>query len=104
MAAVKPGDWTCASCGDHQFARNTACRKCGAAKPEEDDGMVATAGGCQGGSMMPSYAKPGDWTCTACGDLQFARNAACRKCGAAKSGGVTAAGGGGSNGAWKGGG
>merc|ERR1711879_187727 len=26
--------------------------------------------------------KPGDWVCPACGDLQFARNAQCRKCGA----------------------
>mmetsp|Transcript_14625 Transcript_14625/g.25686 ORF Transcript_14625/g.25686 Transcript_14625/m.25686 type:complete len:146 (-) Transcript_14625:68-505(-) len=30
---VPPGDWICESCGDHQFARNTTCRKCGAGKP-----------------------------------------------------------------------
>eukprot|EP00444_Apocalathium_aciculiferum_P017590 CAMPEP_0183455500 /NCGR_PEP_ID=MMETSP0370-20130417/126809_1 /TAXON_ID=268820 /ORGANISM="Peridinium aciculiferum, Strain PAER-2" /LENGTH=61 /DNA_ID=CAMNT_0025647091 /DNA_START=45 /DNA_END=227 /DNA_ORIENTATION=+ len=41
MANVKPGDWNCSSCGDHQFARNAACRKCGAAKD----------GGCMGGDM-----------------------------------------------------
>jgi RNA recognition motif-containing protein len=28
--------------------------------------------------------KKQDWTCPSCGDLQFARNASCRKCGAAK--------------------
>jgi len=29
---VPPGDWICANCGDHQFARNTVCRSCGAPK------------------------------------------------------------------------
>jgi len=29
------GDWLCPSCGDHQFSRNSSCRKCGAAKPQE---------------------------------------------------------------------
>merc|ERR1712130_564399 len=34
---VKPGDWICPSCGDHQFARNDECKQCSAAKP---DGVV----------------------------------------------------------------
>lgn len=29
---MKEGDWNCPSCGDHQFARNSHCRQCGAAK------------------------------------------------------------------------
>merc|ERR1712216_975244 len=33
-----------------------------------------------GNSLMH---KPGDWTCPNCGDLQFARNQQCRRCGAA---------------------
>lgn len=28
-----PGDWNCPDCGDHQFARNHACRACGAVRP-----------------------------------------------------------------------
>jgi predicted RNA-binding Zn-ribbon protein involved in translation (DUF1610 family) len=28
-----PGDWNCPQCGDHNFARNTNCRKCGFANP-----------------------------------------------------------------------
>lgn len=28
----KPGDWYCPQCGDHQFAKNTNCRKCGEAR------------------------------------------------------------------------
>jgi len=38
MDSLKHGDWLCASCGDHQFARNTECRMCGAAKPACGDG------------------------------------------------------------------
>ena len=30
---LKPGDWICKACGDHQFAMNTHCRKCRVAKP-----------------------------------------------------------------------
>jgi len=29
---VKPGDWVCAECSQHNFARNTDCFKCGASK------------------------------------------------------------------------
>merc|ERR1712110_1048102 len=34
---MKPGDWLCPSCGDLQFARNTSCRQCGAARPDDVD-------------------------------------------------------------------
>lgn len=30
---MAPGDWACPSCNDHQFARNRACRRCGAPRP-----------------------------------------------------------------------
>merc|ERR1711862_701366 len=30
---VRPGDWMCPGCGNHNFARNEACRKCGHEKP-----------------------------------------------------------------------
>merc|ERR1712113_747210 len=38
------------------------------------------------GTPLREYEKPGDWTCTSCGDLQFAKNANCRMCGAPKPG------------------
>merc|ERR1740138_23136 len=31
---MMPGDWTCPACGDHQFARNLQCRKCGTDNPQ----------------------------------------------------------------------
>jgi len=30
----KAGDWECPKCGDHQFARNTICRKCNTERPQ----------------------------------------------------------------------
>jgi len=30
---TSPGDWNCPQCGDHNFSRNTNCRKCGFANP-----------------------------------------------------------------------
>jgi len=65
---MKPGDWSCPSCGDHQFSRNDFCRKCNAPKPI--------------GSQAHFVGKPGDWNCPNCGDHQFSRNVSCRVCGA----------------------
>mmetsp|Transcript_85396 Transcript_85396/g.134832 ORF Transcript_85396/g.134832 Transcript_85396/m.134832 type:complete len:476 (+) Transcript_85396:67-1494(+) len=31
---LRNGDWYCAGCGDHQFAKNSSCRQCGAARPD----------------------------------------------------------------------
>eukprot|EP00931_Biecheleriopsis_adriatica_P089380 TRINITY_DN63527_c0_g1_i1.p1 TRINITY_DN63527_c0_g1~~TRINITY_DN63527_c0_g1_i1.p1 ORF type:complete len:344 (-),score=55.20 TRINITY_DN63527_c0_g1_i1:67-987(-) len=39
---MMPGDWNCPMCGDHQFARNTACRTCGAANPNVGGGVRST--------------------------------------------------------------
>jgi hypothetical protein len=37
-----------------------------------------------GKPLMHHYSRPGDWECPGCGDLQFARNTHCRKCGRAR--------------------
>merc|ERR1719491_2392931 len=100
-SGMKEGDWMCASCGDHQFARNVACRKCGAARPDGagcagggmGGGMAGGMGGGMGG-MGGSGMKEGDWMCASCGDHQFARNVECRKCGAARPEGAGCTGGG----------
>eukprot|EP00927_Polykrikos_kofoidii_P036392 TRINITY_DN3072_c0_g2_i1.p1 TRINITY_DN3072_c0_g2~~TRINITY_DN3072_c0_g2_i1.p1 ORF type:complete len:657 (+),score=84.79 TRINITY_DN3072_c0_g2_i1:195-2165(+) len=85
-----PGDWNCDSCGDLQFARNTKCRKCSAPRKDitagfamPDDNMEGDAAS-NGGAESPGnsfISLPGDWNCEQCGDLQFARNMQCRKCG-----------------------
>eukprot|EP00427_Karlodinium_veneficum_P023812 CAMPEP_0169100220 /NCGR_PEP_ID=MMETSP1015-20121227/20970_1 /TAXON_ID=342587 /ORGANISM="Karlodinium micrum, Strain CCMP2283" /LENGTH=420 /DNA_ID=CAMNT_0009161145 /DNA_START=68 /DNA_END=1330 /DNA_ORIENTATION=- len=33
--APRNGDWYCQQCGDHQFAKNSLCRNCGAARPTD---------------------------------------------------------------------
>lgn len=71
MAAMRPGDWLCPSCGEHKFAKKTECQ-CGGKRP-------------QGMAPAPAAAmKSGDWLCPQCGDHQFARNAQCRKCSSAR--------------------
>jgi len=103
-----PGDWTCPNCGDHVFARNSACRRCGTPKPVPNavvGGAYARVfgGGCAGGGygqgflaepqqLLPGGGgdadmRPGDWFCPSCGDLQFARNSSCRRCGAMRPAG-----------------
>lgn len=65
------GGWTCAQCGNMNFADRTTCnlRKCGAQRPS----------GPSGGSLAQ-----GGWTCTACGNQNFADRTVCnmRKCNA----------------------
>lgn len=82
------GDWLCPTCGDHCFKKTVVCRSCGT--PKSFAGMGGKAMGGEGIAMNPFFAmtqawgasneKPGDWMCPSCGDLQFARNAECRKC------------------------
>jgi len=77
----KPGDWYCPNCGDLQFAKNALCRKCGTKNPDPEQSMaLAQANGAKG-SSKGGQMKPGDWHCSGCGDLQFAKNTQCRKCG-----------------------
>jgi len=77
----KPGDWYCPGCNDLQFARNQQCRKCGTPNPDPTQTMaIAMANGASGGGKGKDM-KPGDWHCSSCGDLQFAKNTSCRKCG-----------------------
>jgi len=52
---VIPGDWNCPNCGDHQFARNAECRKCGSPKPPRgapDESLSATPEGAMGEPTM----------------------------------------------------
>eukprot|EP00931_Biecheleriopsis_adriatica_P107248 TRINITY_DN8159_c0_g1_i1.p1 TRINITY_DN8159_c0_g1~~TRINITY_DN8159_c0_g1_i1.p1 ORF type:complete len:543 (+),score=50.03 TRINITY_DN8159_c0_g1_i1:80-1708(+) len=86
----KEGDWECAECGDHQFARNTTCRKCGAPRPREDYRPAPVSRGPPLSAREPPPSrgaqdfKPGDWNCAECGDHNFAKNESCRRCGAPK--------------------
>jgi len=101
---ARPGDWFCPNrqCGDLQFERNMSCRRCGTPKPGMMGGMMG--GGMMGGGMVGggcgrgmgmgmlgmgmggcnANMRPGDWICSSCQDVQFAKNEVCRKCGSPK--------------------
>eukprot|EP01088_Endostelium_zonatum_P017263 TRINITY_DN49_c0_g1_i1.p1 TRINITY_DN49_c0_g1~~TRINITY_DN49_c0_g1_i1.p1 ORF type:complete len:244 (+),score=99.69 TRINITY_DN49_c0_g1_i1:44-733(+) len=95
MQTRKPGDWDC-SCGDVVFAYRTACRSCGAARPDGGDDAEQSGGssgggfgggnrfggggGGFGGGFGGGNRKPGDWDCSKCGDHNFASRRECRKC------------------------
>lgn len=92
---MRPGDWACPSCGFHNFSKNEACRRCGTSRPEgagmamQGGGqMMGCGGGCGGGGCGGPNIRPGDWFCQACGNHNFARNVACKRCGAPKPDGA----------------
>ena len=66
-ALLKPGDWLCPACGDHQFAKNVACRMCGARNPHPTN--------------YKKERKAGDWCCPDCSMTNFAKAEECRRCG-----------------------
>jgi len=62
---MKPGDWVCPGCGDHQFCRNSECRKCGTPNPNPGSGkgdfMAASSGSsaaAAAGMGMAAQANP----------------------------------------------
>mmetsp|Transcript_42120 Transcript_42120/g.80572 ORF Transcript_42120/g.80572 Transcript_42120/m.80572 type:complete len:161 (+) Transcript_42120:59-541(+) len=42
---IRPGDWSCSSCGMNNFARRTECFKCGTPKPSEKEPARYGGGG-----------------------------------------------------------
>lgn len=55
---MREGDWECPGCGDHQFARNTNCRKCNTPKPANiQNNAAASAFGGHG--LGPSHMQGG---------------------------------------------
>ncbi len=79
-AAERKEDWKCVACNDHQFARNTHCRRCGRARPTE----AVTRAYLARRKAAEQHQPQRDWACVSCDDIQTARNVRCRRCGAAK--------------------
>jgi len=78
QGAPKPGDWNC-SCGELNFAKYMACRRCRKVKDFGNDQRGGFQSDARSALPQGVIQKPGDWNC-ACGELNFARNQICRKC------------------------
>lgn len=93
---MRPGDWCCVSCGNHNFASREVCNKCGDAKTYASGGCLAAGYGPAATGARPraspyeaaasaatasaSVVRPGDWACPACGNHNYASRTACNRC------------------------
>eukprot|EP01053_Blabericola_migrator_P008373 Blabericola_migrator_1__8372@NODE_435_length_8501_cov_292_016244_g341_i0_p4_GENE_NODE_435_length_8501_cov_292_016244_g341_i0NODE_435_length_8501_cov_292_016244_g341_i0_p4_ORF_typecomplete_len312_score32_37zfRanBP/PF00641_18/2_8e12zfRanBP/PF00641_18/1_6e09DUF35_N/PF12172_8/0_1DUF35_N/PF12172_8/0_63DUF35_N/PF12172_8/6_8e02DZR/PF12773_7/0_25DZR/PF12773_7/0_032Cytochrom_c3_2/PF14537_6/3_3Cytochrom_c3_2/PF14537_6/83zincribbon_6/PF10005_9/0_92zincribbon_6/PF10005_9/66zinc_ribbon_11/PF11682_8/4zinc_rib len=96
MKRMKEGDWQCVSCGNVNFAKRTRCNKCGDLKPKVQANPAETAEpaptspvtgdvnsgdpGARGTGPAAGLFKKGDWTCTSCGNVNWARRDRCNLC------------------------
>merc|ERR1712080_794221 len=80
---MRPGDWCCPSCGNHNYASKMACNKCGVPKAALMGGMMPGMGGMMGAGMQGGK-RPGDWKCYGCGNNNYASREECNKCGIPK--------------------
>lgn len=59
---MRPGDWVCPGCANHNYASREACNKCKRSK------------------NTPPNFRDGDWMCPKCNNHNFASKAVCNKC------------------------
>ena len=71
MSTIRPGDWNCPYCQNHNFASRAVCKQCREPKPA-------------------SQSRPGEWQCK-CGELNFAKRTECRGCSAPQPAAAAAA-------------
>eukprot|EP00997_Jenningsia_sp_PLL12_P002805 NODE_1498_length_1145_cov_75.142336_g1220_i0.p1 GENE.NODE_1498_length_1145_cov_75.142336_g1220_i0~~NODE_1498_length_1145_cov_75.142336_g1220_i0.p1 ORF type:complete len:245 (+),score=46.94 NODE_1498_length_1145_cov_75.142336_g1220_i0:160-894(+) len=79
---VRPGDWLCSACNNHNFASRAQCNRCQAAKPAQPQ----TPMGLGTGFGMGGNIRPGDWMCPdpICNNHNYANRVKCNKCGKPK--------------------
>ena len=79
---MRPGDWICQACNNHNYADKIACNRCRVPKPGQWHGMPG------GGPTM----RQGDWICRACANHNYADKTSCNRCKLEKNVYITATG------------
>eukprot|EP00993_Chasmostoma_nieuportense_P001465 NODE_2345_length_1205_cov_34.922078_g2231_i0.p1 GENE.NODE_2345_length_1205_cov_34.922078_g2231_i0~~NODE_2345_length_1205_cov_34.922078_g2231_i0.p1 ORF type:complete len:383 (-),score=30.00 NODE_2345_length_1205_cov_34.922078_g2231_i0:56-1144(-) len=97
---MRPGDWMCPACANHNYADKVACNKCqlpkpnpetmnGSQQPQFQAAQYQFTGAFPNQAMQPQVGatRPGDWVCPACSNMNYASRTQCNRCGGAKVGG-----------------
>ena len=87
-SSLKPGDWRCPKCKNHNYANKKVCNRtgCEEPKPRGGGGSRNSRGhrSSNSGGFRDSNMKPGDWTCPSCSNHNFASRTECNRCDARK--------------------
>ncbi len=82
---MKPGDWSCPKCKNHNYANKKVCNRtgCEEPKPRGGGGRGRDSRGYQSsnsGGFNDSNMKPGDWSCPKCKNHNYAKRTVCNRC------------------------
>ena len=87
-SSMKPGDWNCPKCKNHNYANKKVCNRtgCEEPKPRGGGGNRNSRGhrSSNSGGSRDSNMKPGDWICPSCKNHNFASRTECNRCDARK--------------------
>jgi len=84
-SSMKPGDWRCPKCKNHNFANKKVCNRtgCEEPKPRGGGGRGRDSRGhrpSNSGGFRDSNMKPGDWNCPKCKNHNYAKRTVCNRC------------------------
>lgn len=79
------GAWECPSCNNVNYAIRTHCNRCAKPRPAQDvlDKQASRAPAVRANGE-PIEGVDGNWSCTACKNINFGKREACNRCGAPK--------------------
>ena len=84
-SSMKPGDWRCPKCKNHNYANKKVCNRTGCEEPKPRGGG-GRGGNSRGyrsnnsGGFNNSNMKPGDWNCPKCKNHNYASRTMCNRC------------------------
>ena len=86
MGSMRPGDWHCNTCQQHNFKNRTECFKCRAPKGSPaGTGVLPRKKEHAMNKPSPHKTRPGDWECS-CGQHNYYTFLECKKCNSPREG------------------